>query len=201
MPGFPLPFGRRHSLPGSSYARCGIRPSSRSACRTTHHAVPDPNGVIALHTGQTRPGWVPPQPRDGGVLPAGLHCPAGACRFPAASPAPRCRNPSAGSIVTRHHRGFTRVHPSGLPLTCGSRMEREPSGLNPELRAPPLPAAHVRAGTSTRHWPGTAPTASAAPPHRSPLNPSTLASHMQVDPHHLPACVVFTHRGPPSSLA
>jgi hypothetical protein len=103
-----------------------------------------------LHTGQTRPGWVPPQPRDGGVLPADLHCPAGACRFPAASPTPRCRNPSAESIVTRHHQGFTHVHPSGLPLTCNSRMEQESSGLNPELRTPPLPATHVRAGTGHR---------------------------------------------------
>jgi hypothetical protein len=52
--------------------------------------------------------------------------------------------------VTRHHQGFTRVHPSGLPLACNSRMEREPSDLNPELRTPPLPAAHVRAETSHR---------------------------------------------------
>jgi hypothetical protein len=114
------------------------------------HADPDRNGVIALHTGQTRPGWVPPQPRDGGVLPAGLHYPAGACRFPTASPTPRCGYPSAESIVTRHHQGFTHVHPSGLPLTCSPRMERGPSGLNPELRTPPSPATHVRAGTGHR---------------------------------------------------
>jgi hypothetical protein len=38
------------------------------------------------------------------------------CRFPAASPWTRWSVPSAGLHVTRHHRGFTVVHPSGLPL-------------------------------------------------------------------------------------
>jgi len=32
-PGFLLPFGRRHSLLGSSCARCGVQLSSRSAYR------------------------------------------------------------------------------------------------------------------------------------------------------------------------
>ena len=54
----------------------------------------------------------------------------GACRFSAASHAPRCINPSAGLGITRHHREFTHVHPSGLPQTCGSRMERKPLGHN-----------------------------------------------------------------------
>jgi hypothetical protein len=53
--------------------------------------------------------------------------------------------------LTRRHQGFTHVHPSGLPLTCDPRMEREPLGLNPELRTPPLPATHVRAETGLEH--------------------------------------------------
>lgn len=54
----------------------------------------------------------------------------GACRFAAASHAPRCNDPSAGLGITRHHREFTHVHPSGLPRTCGFRMERKPLGHN-----------------------------------------------------------------------
>ena len=54
----------------------------------------------------------------------------GACRFSTASHAPRCNNPSAGLGITRHHREFTHVHPSGLPRACGSRMERKPLGHN-----------------------------------------------------------------------
>jgi len=34
VPGFPLPFGHRHSLLGSSCARRGVQPSSRSAHQT-----------------------------------------------------------------------------------------------------------------------------------------------------------------------
>jgi hypothetical protein len=67
-----------------------------------------------------------------------------------ASPAPQRILPSPGFDITRHHRGFTHVRPSGLPLTCNLRMERRSSDLNPELRTPPLPATHVKAGTSHR---------------------------------------------------
>src|SRR5882724_3401415 len=55
-----------------------------------------------------------------------------------------------GVHVTRHHQGFTHVHPSSLSLTCSPGMAPEPLGLNPELRTRPLPATHVRAGTD--HW-------------------------------------------------
>lgn len=61
-PGFPLPFSRRHLLLGLSYARWGSRPSSRSAYRTA--TGPDLNGVITFHLYETRPGRVPPQPRE-----------------------------------------------------------------------------------------------------------------------------------------
>ena len=61
-PGFPLPFSRRHLLLGLSYARWGSRPSSRSAYRTATGL--DLNGVITFHLYETRPGRVPPQPRE-----------------------------------------------------------------------------------------------------------------------------------------
>ena len=62
-------------------------------------------------------------------------------------PGPNIHPP--GLSITRHHRGFTRVHPSGLPLACSPRMERAPLGFPPELRTPPSPATHVRVGTGT----------------------------------------------------
>ncbi len=34
--------------------------------------------------------------------------------------------------MTRHQRGFACAHPSGLPLACGSRMERAPLGVFPD---------------------------------------------------------------------
>jgi hypothetical protein len=55
-------------------------------------------------------------------------------RFPTAGPALR-RNPHLPELrLTRCLRGFTHVHPSGLPLACSPRMGREALGL--ELRAP-----------------------------------------------------------------
>ena len=62
--------------------------------------------------GRNRPGRVPPIPRDGGALRPIERPWAGACRFSAASPAPRWDMPSAGFEVTRHQRGFTHVQPS-----------------------------------------------------------------------------------------
>jgi len=57
-PVFPLPFGRRPSLLGPSFARWGIRLSSRPAFRRA--GPPDPNGVAVLRMSKTRPGRVPP---------------------------------------------------------------------------------------------------------------------------------------------
>jgi hypothetical protein len=50
---------------------------------------PDSVGVPMFRTHEMRPGWVPPLPRGGGVLPTGAASPIGACRFPTASPIPR----------------------------------------------------------------------------------------------------------------
>jgi hypothetical protein len=152
-PGFPLPFGDRRWLLGSSCARWGVGPSLRSAYRRP--SKPDPNGVSTFHTSEIRPGWVPPKLRDGDALPADVGCSAGACRFSTASPAPRWINPSAGLTITKHRQGFTRVHPSGLPLACGPRMEQGLLGFSFELHTPPLPATHVEVGTGLEHWPGT----------------------------------------------
>ena len=93
-------------------------------------------------------------PRGGGVPAAGQVPPAAACRFPAASPTPRSNIPPPGLTLTRRHQGFAHAHPSGLPLTCDPRTGRESLGLNPELRTPPLPATHVRAGTGSNTSPG-----------------------------------------------
>ena len=39
--------------------------------RPTGHDCPAHDGVATFHTSETRPGWVPPLPRDGGVHPTG----------------------------------------------------------------------------------------------------------------------------------
>jgi hypothetical protein len=107
-----------------------------------------------------------------------VRCPAGTRRFAAASPCiPLEHSAWRDPNVTRHHQGFTHVHPSGLPLACGPRTERGPLGVFSELRTPPLPAAHVRAGTGLGHWPGITPSASADLLPVKPLNLCDLVPH------------------------
>ena len=80
---------------------------------------PDPDGVSTFHTCEIRPGWVPSTPGTAVFSPGRMPCPAGACRFPAASPCTPQPHPTSGAT---HHEASTRVHaihPSGLPLACG----------------------------------------------------------------------------------
>ncbi len=134
-PGFPVAFRPTgvgflgHPVPPGNYAFLTVgRPDT---CR-----YPDPDGVSTFHVHETRPGGVPSRPRDGGALPTDAESSVGTRRFPAASPHPLSRFPSAGLNLTGHHRGFTYVHPSGLPLACGPRMEREPLGFISRSFAP-----------------------------------------------------------------
>ncbi len=85
---------------------------------------------------KTRPGRVPPIPRGGGVHTAGevLRPPPAASQRPALYPGRASTYP--GVTLTRCHRRFTHVHPSGLPLTCRPRMEQGPLRLLPRGFAP-----------------------------------------------------------------
>jgi hypothetical protein len=110
----------------------------------------DSVGVSTFRACEMRPGWAPSMPRGDGVLPGGVNHPPGAYRISAVRPAPCSRLPPAGSYLTRRHRGFTVVRPSGLPLACRPRVEQGLLGFSPELRTPPLPATHVQVETGHR---------------------------------------------------
>jgi hypothetical protein len=73
-------------------------------------------------------------------------------------------HPSSGAKLDEASLRVHCIHPSGLPLACGPRMERGPLGFSPELRTPPLPATHVRVGTGLEHWPGTTQSTSSVDP-------------------------------------
>jgi len=76
-----------------------------------------PNGIAVFRTSETRPGRAPPISRDTAVFPGRgwVHRPAPAAFQRPVLP-PRWHVTSARLTITRHHRGFTYVHPSGLPL-------------------------------------------------------------------------------------
>ncbi len=168
FPGSCRRFGCRRLLLGSSCARWGVAPSSRSAYRTTTQH-PDPIGVVVLRTSKLRPGRTPPLPRGrwcapGRRLSSGRHPPL-CC---GQSLRPRCTIPSAGVTFTRRHQGFTRVRPSPQAAGCRPKAgkhhgfppvfsspaapgwNRGPLGFFPELRTPRLPATHVEAETGHR---------------------------------------------------
>ena len=146
-PGFPLPFRPPAFASWSSCARQGAGPSLRSAYRSLLPG-PDPDGVATFRAHELRPGWVPSLPR-GLRYPHGRQVIPGRRMPPCSGPSlyPRPATHHRRLLITRHHQGFTVVHPPGLPLACSPRVEREPSGLFPGLHTPPLPAAHAGVGT------------------------------------------------------
>jgi hypothetical protein len=150
----------------ASWASCparGFRPSyDRPTAPPAGGA--DPSGVSMFRTRETRPGpdalctpgtAVPARPR--------MH-PAAACRpFNGRSLSPRYRNPSRDVFLTRHQQGFTGIHPSRpFPSPVAPGRNGNPWAL-PWASHPAEqdPAAHARAGTSLRHWPGITPSPSA----------------------------------------
>ena len=168
-PGFLLPFGHRHSLLGSSCARWGIRLPSRSAYRRLSRRTP--SGLSRSACDRCGRGGRPLNPGDGGALPASQVRPAGTRRLPAAGPcSPAFCHPPAGVLMTRRHRGFTHVHPSGLPQPVVPRVEREPLGLSPGFAPRSHPQRTPGRGRSLRTGPGATPSTSAN-------LPSTSATH------------------------
>ena len=160
-------------------SRQGVEPSSRSADQTDGL---DPDGVSTFHTHETRPGWVPSRPRDGGALPTGGESPVGTRRFSTASPQPLHCTPSRGA---QHNGASSRIHGCSpvrsfpLPVTPGwrgspwasprsfapRRYQRRTSGRGRALSTGPglrcqhhlsalLPARPLKACDLVSHFPG-----------------------------------------------
>ena len=165
-PGFLLPFGHRRSLLGPSCARWGTGPSSRSAYRQANRRTP--SGLSCSACDRCGRGGRPLNPGDDGALPASQVRPAGTRRLPAAGPcSPAFCLPPAEVLMTRRHRGFTCVHPSGLPQPVVPRMEREPLGLSPGFAPCSYPQRTPGRGRSLRTGPGTTSPTSAGLPSTS----------------------------------
>ena len=128
-PGFLLPFGHRHSLLGSSCSRRGIGPSSRSAYRTLL-ARRTRTGFPRSTPARYDRGGCPLYPGDGGAPPGRCRIPGRRLPLPSGqSLHPASNIPSAGLTHNEASTGVHAIHPSGLPLACDPRMEREPLGF------------------------------------------------------------------------
>ena len=129
----------RHPFPAEDFSSPHSRP--------TRHTRLDLNGIAAFRRYETRSGWASPLSRGGGVLPTSRASPAGACRFPAASPSPSLPQPVCEGSSDETSPEIHTINPSDLSLARGPRTERESFGVSLGLRAPPLPATHAKAGT------------------------------------------------------
>jgi hypothetical protein len=136
VPVFPLRFRCRRSLLEHPIPAGGIGPPSRLGYRT-EVPVRTPTVVTTLRTIETRPGWVPPPPRDGGVRTADRSATAATRRFPAASPTPPAPHSISGVICDEALNGglasFTRPV---ISLACSPRMARAPLDVNPDASNP-----------------------------------------------------------------
>lgn len=87
-------------------------------------------GVVVFRMSEMRPGWVSSEPRGRRCAPGWR---ARAQPAPAAllRPVPTTRwcFPSAGACMTRHHRGFICIHPSGLPQPVTPGWDEGPWAL------------------------------------------------------------------------
>ena len=163
----------------ASCSRRGIPPLSRSAYRAP--SSPDPTGFPRSAHARSRPGWVPSLPRGQRCShdrsgPSGRRLPP----LPAARPYHPGPHPIVPELaITRHHQGFTRVHPSGLPLACCSPgWNRGPWASSPGFAPPQAgPASARRGGDRSRALAGATHPASPDLQSASSLAMCDLVSH------------------------
>ena len=179
-PGFPSRFRCRHSLLGHPIPAEELGPPHGRL--TGQDLLPGPRrGYRVPHARATTGVGAPFTPRTAVLIPDRVACPAGACRFPAASP---YTPPPASIGEAPLHEASTRVqaiHPSGLPLACAPRMERATAWAFPRASHPAdqEPTTHVEVGTGhrARTWNYTLNITSVDPPIGSSLITCDLASH------------------------
>jgi hypothetical protein len=174
--GFPLRFRRRRWLLGHPVP---ARELGVPHGRLTGHEDPDPDGVSTFRAHKLRPGWAPSiargrwcSSRPTTIIGLRLSHHSDLSLHPATATHP-CGVPL--------HEPSTRVQairPSGLPLACGSRMEREPLGFPPSFAPRPCGRRTSGRGRIIEHGPEICSTASAEPPtSRIYLNACDLVSH------------------------
>ena len=109
---------------------------------------------------ETRPGRAPLNPRDGGAHPADALSPADACAFQRPAPISHWFLPSARVKLTRHHRGFICIPPSGLPQPVAPGWNEGPWAVPSGFAPRSYPQRTLRRGQAPRTGPGPTPSTS-----------------------------------------
>ena len=171
VPGFLSPFGCRRSLLGSSCARWGVAPSSRSAYRRNRSAGPQ-RGCHVAHeqdsTGQgapftpgtvvrSRPATIlrpAPAAFQRPVPTAPLTHPIGGGHLHEASSGVHSRSPITPRWPAATPEPEAQPLPAGLLLARDHRMERQPLRLRPRASHPAVTRRARRGGDRPfAHWP------------------------------------------------
>src|SRR6185437_1588986 len=165
--GFLLPFGHRHWLLGSSCARWGIEPSSRSAyrppklvgpqrgCRVAHEQAATGQGAsfIPGTVVRSRPATIL-RPAPAALLrpvpTAPLEQPIGGGHFHETSTRVQAIHPSPQIRLATGPKPGTRRFPPVFSSPTAPGWNKSSLGFYPGLRTPQLPAAHARAETGQR---------------------------------------------------
>ena len=178
-PGFPLPFGRRHSLLGHPMPAGELGPPYGRLTGRPRRVRTSTGLPRSARTSCDR-GGCPLYPEDGGA-PPGRVVLSRRLPLPAASPCTPPQHPIGGAPLYEASTRVQAIHPSGLPLACSPRMERAALGLSPELRTPPTRSRRrtSRWGQAIEHGPGTTRSTSHQPilQSGSSLVSCDLASH------------------------
>ena len=146
-PGFPLPFGHRHSLLGHPVpaAELGL-PCGRLTGPCCQGRTP--TGLSRSARMSRGRGGCPLDPGDCGARTAGRSSPAAARRLAAARPCTPVQQPTTGGFLSRGiikgSRSFTRP---AFPWPVAPGWSGSPRACPPGLHTPPLPAAHAGVGT------------------------------------------------------
>jgi hypothetical protein len=132
-PGFPSPYGHRHSLPGHPIPAGEL--GSPHGRLTGPRAGPRRGYRVPLARAATGVG-APYTPRTAVLFPDCRTCLASACRSTAASPSTPLHHPIWRGLLYEASTRVQAIHPSGLPLACGPRMERTIASAFPRASHP-----------------------------------------------------------------
>ena len=167
--GHPVPLSRCLSAAGIRFSVIRFPPRSWASLTVGLPSITrTPTGLPrSTRTSYDRGGCLL-YPEDGDAHPTDLHSPAGACRFPAASPYPHYNIPSTRALLTRHQRRFTRFTRPVFPLPVAPGWNGHPWASPPSF----TPRQHNNQrrtsgwGRAIEHEPGTTLSTSAKPPIR-----------------------------------
>jgi hypothetical protein len=130
MSRFPAAFRPPAFASRSPCSRPGAGPSSRSAYRAPPGARTR-TGFPRFTPARYDRGGCPLYPRDDGAPPGRMPCPAGACRFPAASPCHPATHPTSGAPKLRGINGGSRDSPvRSAPHLWPPGWDGRPLGLS-----------------------------------------------------------------------